>query len=163
MFTRVFSMQIQEWSDIDLAYLAGFVDGEGAVYISRHVARRKSGKEYVIYEPTFILANTNLVGLQRIQDKFGGRLYLHNNSHAKPHWKPMYHLRFRYEEMRQIFPKLIPFLVLKQEQARLTLSWLELRLPMRQRHRSEIDGRILPRPYLDNELELFEKIRKLNG
>jgi hypothetical protein len=107
-------------SQLDLAYIAGFIDGEGC--ISVHMKKLKRGS--VSFATHFDIINTNLEILKWIKDILDCGI-IEKKAKTKG-WKQCYHLFFRINEIELILPKLLEHLKVKHEQARLVLDFLQL-------------------------------------
>jgi hypothetical protein len=94
----------------DLAYIAGFFDGEGSI--------SAKWKNEELPFPRAILYNTDRSVLIWIADHTGGRLY-----HQPPRLgtKQLYSLEIRTSDLLWFLKLMIPFLKIKQRQARVAL------------------------------------------
>jgi len=102
-----------ELTDIQKGYIAGMLDGEGSIHISRYKPPRYS------YTIRVQISNTNLEALELIQSWVGGRIQASNRK-----TKPVYHLIFSSKE--SILDLLIPVsqhLVIKFDQALLMIDF----------------------------------------
>jgi hypothetical protein len=102
-------------SDLDLAYVAGFVDGEGSINMGGG-ARQPHER--------LTITNTNLEVLQHIQTIIGGQIGGHDRP-TKPHWKTQYYLCLTTRHAVRALRILEPFLVLKKKQAILMIRFSE--------------------------------------
>jgi hypothetical protein len=143
-----FEMDAKDW-----AYLAGIVDGEGC--ISTLVLTRKNG--VVDYQLRLSVANTSPALMQWLTEKLGG-----NVAKREKKLKPTHRVRYEwYAPSRDIIPilqSMLPYLVIKGEQAKLGI---ELRQRMEQ---TPLGGRKAG-PVMTDRAErakLSEKIRFLN-
>lgn len=100
--------------DTDLAYMAGLVDGEGCVGV--HL--RKRGDMLTVLN----VANTDPNLMSWIQERFGGRIYIHKRHKDKPRWKVCLSWRVVNLQARSILKVLIPFLTIKKERAELAIG-----------------------------------------
>ena len=98
----------------ELAYLAGFVDGDGAISVQSGGA----GKKREIVEIT----NTDLTVIDFVQLHWGGNIW---STRQKPHHKEVAHLRIVTKQAREFIKDLLPFLNQKLKQAELVLKWSE--------------------------------------
>jgi hypothetical protein len=57
----------------DIAWAAGFIDGEGCIYLKRSGARQRGGG--LRYQPKLVVGNTAIEPLRKLRDLFGGSLY----------------------------------------------------------------------------------------
>ena len=84
---------MKDHTPVELAYAAGFFDGEGSLSIIRHrpssrPSSRKEGRD--LFKVSLIVANNNRAVLESLQAEFAGRIY-RNAFKTKPaHWRPSY-------------------------------------------------------------------------
>jgi len=109
-------------TETDYAYLAGILDGEGTITISRQTDRRK-GRVYHCYSPHITISNTVRLMLDSIKNRFGGKI-VEVNRRVEGHQKPGYILYFRKGEMLALLPKVIPYLTIKKRKAELLLEYM---------------------------------------
>lgn len=98
----------------DLAYAAGFIDGEGCFFIG---ARRKKRS----YDAVLVVANNHHAPLDRLQSFFGGCI-----SEPRP---DHFHWRICANSLRRLLPDLIPYLMIKQPEAKVMLDFVNLHRP----------------------------------
>ena len=117
-------------------YLAGIVDGEGHITIARHVtdkywksdgtvALRK--KPNVMYQNVFGVRNTNLKLMDWLKENFGGNYYKDNRKNAPKNWKTSWCWHSTSNEKTElILLGILPYLILKREQAKIVLDNIRL-------------------------------------
>ena|SRR3989304_2829969 len=92
---------------IDIAYIAGFIDGEGSIGTIKHHSNNRS--------PFVQVTQKDVQVLHYIQGIYGGRIIL--NKHTRCHI-----LEFRkYDLIERILEDTLPYLRVKEKQAILTL------------------------------------------
>jgi hypothetical protein len=124
---------------IPVEYLAGFVDGEGYLGLSR-IPRRNGSREYCL---RLCVYNSNLPALKEIQRTWGGTLSAPGRRH--PSWKPAYALIWTNAAAARVIRKVEPFLISKSRQAHALLAFDERIQTQRKRLRSrDRAGRLLP-------------------
>jgi hypothetical protein len=138
------------YTDMDIAYLAGIIDGEGAflAYI------------YTIYFQLILkITNTDLRLLEHLQYKFGGRINGKNAEDTKKKWKPCYILRWSGVEAIKITKEIFPYLIVKKEHAQLFLDY-----PMKWSNGAKTKYRYQKIPDIDimARESICLKIKKLN-
>lgn len=119
------------------AYLAGMIDGEGYLYVFLHSNpsyRKETKKGYAREFRCFVSSGSKKL-LERIQTDIGniGTITRHrykpetlkDEKYRHTHRVPNYTLRFYQGALRRILPKVIPYLILKKEQAEIMLKMLE--------------------------------------
>ena len=106
-------------------YLAGFFDGEGTFHIGKQI-KPSNGRVYPSCK--VCLSQSGDVGLkllQDIQNKYGGRLYEHLKPGQHKATKSAYKLYWRKEEAITLIELLLPFLIIKQQEAQAALQYLK--------------------------------------
>jgi len=105
----------------DLAYGAGFFDGDGNIY----VRKRKGKKE--IWNSTYSIAtsigNTNKDVIIWLKDKFGGGI--RNHIKQKDYHKQAYQWRISDKKSYNFLKLVYPYLILKKYQAKLSIEFYE--------------------------------------
>ena len=100
-------------SETDYAYAAGFFDGEGCI-----TASTKSNGCVAL---NVSIGQRVVLPLQRIQQTFGGSLSFVENKH-----KGVWLLWWNNNDAYNALSKMLPYLVLKYEQARLAIEFVDL-------------------------------------
>ena len=110
------------FNDIDVGYLAGFVDGEGTIGFRRmRCELNKSGYKFM---PVLEVYNTNYGVLLILQEKFGGIIHTKKNWHGR--YKNVYMLRFKPTLQRQLLLIIEPHLIIKRIHAQLLLEYYNI-------------------------------------
>jgi len=135
-------------NEIDLAYLAGAIDGEGSIGI------HKSGASHT-WDVQVDLYQTNYAWLEQFQNTFGGRIIA--TGRLLPRWKQQFHWYLGSKEAAQLLRKIKPYLRLKQEQANLCLE-LQRRIDLK----LGLVGRSLTKEEKAIREGLYKKCRLLN-
>ena len=132
----------------DLAYFAGIIDGEGSIYILQF---RQSQPYYA----GLAVYNTNRVLLEWVVEHFGG------NITTKPAEKGRHKIVYLWrngviKDNLTILEQILPFLIVKKQQALLALEFLKLQVSRgKGRPRYSHDDINLLRSY-------YEQMSKLN-
>ena len=106
--------------DTDLAWAAGFVDGEGCIALCRRAQKIKD-KTYHCYVLRLSVANTDLRALERLKGMFGGSI--NAASHTKrPTHKPCWTWYVMSAKAEATLAAIVPFLFSKKEQAELGIA-----------------------------------------
>ena len=111
------------------SYLGGLVDGEGNICIWRTEARAKDYKTSGIVYPSFNLrlhiSNTSTTLMKWLVSNFGGAYHLKREAtdrHAASYeWRPKGE-----GNTKRILLAILPYLVIKREQAILALKYIDL-------------------------------------
>ena len=123
--------KLLELKETDWAYLAGMIDGEGYMGITRHYKdKSKSGTSKRGYEIETRLCISSMN--ERELTTIGNLLALghvstvvHIRKNSGPN--PGYELRFCPNHQRIIFPRVIPYLIQKKHMAKIILQLLDYR------------------------------------
>jgi hypothetical protein len=99
----------------EIAYIAGFFDGEGCVRIKK--ANQGGNSYYLIAHIT----NTNPIILKKVQDLFGGNTRVQEKGKNKP----IYNWCITSSEANDFLKVLSPFLLEKKSQAELGINFHE--------------------------------------
>jgi len=102
---------------LDLAYVAGFIDGEGCFDF---VKSRKS------ITPRIVVVNTNKEIIEEFKSNFGGDITVREHK-DHPNWKITYVWRLQHSAAIELTRKLLPYLKVKAPQARLIIEFGETR------------------------------------
>ncbi|MHB1059858.1 MAG: LAGLIDADG family homing endonuclease [Rhodanobacter sp.] len=104
-------------TEIDLAYLAGFVDGEGCFYIGHHFHKGAyQNKHYFV--SMLKLSNNCVQVLDWIHTIFGGRIDTQlKKKKDKTRNFITYNVIFTGNQLTDLTDMLIPYLIVKKEQA----------------------------------------------
>jgi len=97
---------------MNLAYIAGFVDGEGCIGFA---------KCRTTIFPRVIVVNTNRDILQKLKDEFGGDIK--PLSLRKINWKQGWAWRLSWTRAVNFLDKISPWLQLKSQQACVVFAW----------------------------------------
>ena len=102
---------------LELAYLAGFFDGEGSIYIVRGATKGTFRLQIGVY-------NIDPRPLLSLQKAFGGSVISLNRGKAK--WRPYYQWIAIANKAEATITALLPYLKVKEEQAKLALTFREV-------------------------------------
>jgi len=132
------------WNDIQLSYLAGIMDGEGTFYIGVN-GNKFNSRMYVV--------NTDERLIEWLKNTFGGLVYK-RNSLKNPQWKTRYEWIIEKSRIDPICKAVIPFLIIKRDQAELMINF---RQTFTKNRRPKITDEIRI-----NRLAFCENMKKLN-
>lgn len=134
----------------ELAWLAGFWDGEGSITVFQTKRRNKTDK----YNASLVLTNTDehvILHTIKLLDRFGINLHLFKRVSNTEKHKDSYQLTTRnMVTIKKILTLLLPYLVCKKAQAELTLRYIDSRL-------KNLKGQ-----YKEEEIDIYKEIKKLN-
>jgi len=132
-------------------YVSGIVDGEGTITICRSEYNGKDRnnkiRHYIAFHVKVNVKNTDERLMKWLQSRFGGEYYKDESSLKKhPTWKPAYVWFHAAKDKEPFLLSILPYLILKREQANIALQFLRL------------DSQRVP----EKRQELYEKIVALN-
>lgn len=135
-------------SQTEAAYMAGIMDGEGTFSITKGRQNRiykngeRSQKPY--YALHINAYNTNKKLLDWVVENIGGTFYTHKDNPKKPNWKSRHMVFFsNRENMEALINLILPYLVIKKEQALVALRFLSLHGLPRPQEREELRREML--------------------
>ncbi len=150
-------------SEKEIAWLAGFIDGEGYIGIERQ-RKKETNKQSasLLYHPYLIIANSNYNVLEFIKKCIGyGHIYEVKRKKSKSHHKnekPGFQYKLtKMDKLGPLLDTLRPYLHLKQQQCDLLLNFINLR-----KNAKRIYGPYRGVTSYTIEEEIYQKLRILN-
>ena len=134
-----------EHSAVEKAYLAGFVDGDGAIML------HTSGKAYI--DVLLSISNTDFAVLKALKELWGGNLLV--DKVYNPLHKPRARLRFSCRAAVVVLQQLEPYLKVKREPCRIALQFADTINP-------HYRATGVPPQILDLRRNLQKELKKLN-
>jgi len=104
---------------ISLAYMAGFIDGEGSVGLNKCNTRKRFS-----YRLEVQVMQVDKRPLSFIQGHFGGSISL--RKHDNPKWSDCWHLVFTDRAAEKLLRAILPYLIVKKERATVVLKYRDL-------------------------------------
>lgn len=144
-----------EYSNGDLSYAAGFIDGEGSFIIARRKERPGTYLMGVQHIPKITAANTDTRPLYFLKTLFGGSVCMVKR--RRPQHAQGYLWTVGNKTAIQTARLLEPFLKVKQEQARILICYKDDALWHRGGNKEIIE------PEYNRRERLTTEIRRLNG
>jgi hypothetical protein len=123
-------------------YVAGIMDGEGSIYISR--GKRSDGCSGERLEMSIKISNTNFDLIKWLLHNFGGRFQTdlsnrEGRGFSSKRAKPLYQWKLSGSKNKERFLLgILPHMIIKREQALLALQWVRLGAGWNQEKRIEI-------------------------
>ena len=151
-----------------LAWLAGFMDGEGTITLCRMNENKSKGRTTHI-RPIVQIVNTNYASLLECQailaDMTGRKCTIKSKSYTGTrlaHWKDSFHIQIvKQSDVKAICQVLIPYLIVKKLQAELLVKFVEIRETVVRKGRIGIKGG-QNRPTGNQEIALWLACKQLN-
>lgn len=123
--------------EVELAYIAGIVDGEGCIGIHRqrmysqrliHKSKLRAwqsehhkGDDVCTYRSSIAVSNTNRSVLEYIKSLMGGTI--HPIIHNHPKWRDSWEWRVSTKQAYGVAKRLLPYLQIKRKQAELLIIY----------------------------------------
>lgn len=120
-------MKIKKISKTDLAYAAGLVDGEGCIKIYKTMPEVLKDRKSPRYNLQVQLDSTCADIIYWLQDRFGGKIYLHKrNKNCKSTANSRDILRwYLFQNSTRLFlPQILPYLIIKKRHAVVAMEFL---------------------------------------
>ncbi len=110
-----------EYRDVDLAYFAGIIDGEGSIYIGNFSCNPKTGTKY--YQTNMQVTNTDEPLIDWLIGTFGGlKSKRTQKQHAKNSRKQAYVWTASGERLTHLCECILPYLICKTRQCEIMLK-----------------------------------------
>lgn len=145
------------FNQIDLAYLAGFIDGEGTICICRGDRRTYGVGGYLVLRAT----NTNKDIILWIRTVFGGSV-IKKPETRNPKWADAYFWVVSSQKAENIIRELIPYLKVKRLQAETALRYRETYHRIDSMVAAEHGGWKVPGHIIEERVLLRNKMLELN-
>lgn len=152
----------------NLSYLAGIIDADGSIGVNK-----SKQKNSYTYTPRCGITNSNseiINKVIKIIDEMNVKAYIFEKSRNNDKWKNCYEITVRkLISLKILLENLIPYLYGKKSQAELTLRFVNSRLSamekkniIKQGKNGKIIECIRTDNYKEEEINLFDQLRKLN-
>lgn len=106
-----------ELSDVEAAWIACAIDGEGTIAIQLNNSKGRRSR----YRAKVYVCNTNMDFLMHLASLVDGSISLKNMPHV-PGYKRCYQVFIRARAIKQLLERVLPFLIIKRRQAELVLA-----------------------------------------
>ena len=147
-------------NNVELAYLAGLVDGEGCIHINKWRNLLKNGHQYALLVQIKMCDGRLLKELHR---KYGGNLRLLKRSLENPNHSDILVWRLGNRNAQAFLERLLPYLRLKRRQAEIGINFSKS-IPGHRGSRALTEGEIAGREQSYNllrELKQSERTYRL--
>src|SRR2546426_9589143 len=115
-------ISVRVLSLVEKAWLAGVIDGEGSVLISKTAAHRYSRRGF-FYRPKLEIANSNKEFMDKVL-RIIGKGSVNLCKERNPEWKDKWQYNGASGVLRGILPQVLPHLLIKREVAKKMLEYL---------------------------------------
>lgn len=134
------------------AYIAGFIDGEATITITKSKRRRSANWHYSL---TTIISNTDLKPLRFIQKYYGG--FITTQKAIKSSNKPRRLLKIATYDSRRLLKDIQKYSILKREHIKVAFSLIEIK----ERY-APLPGKKCSKLFIRLQEKCKQKINKLN-
>ena len=110
---------MNHFTPVQAAYLAGIVDGEGCIFVSRY--DRKDGRQ-TEYGLIVSIAQSNLAFIDYLHDLIGAGFTREVKNKTAAHHMDRYDLRITGKQAGEFLQAILPHLIIKKDQARLAID-----------------------------------------
>jgi hypothetical protein len=129
-----------QWTEAELAYFAGILDGEGCLSMS--APTRRTGQ----YATQIFVGNTDARLIHWIHARFGGTVALRpRQASAKPTHKQLWRWLLSGSDIVPVLSAVSPYLVIKREQAQLILEMRQTMKPVGSNQTQPLSNAVLTR------------------
>lgn len=140
-------------TDTEGAYIAGIIDGEGNIALSKK-SNGVGNKRGVAFRPYVNVANTNLELIEWLSKTTGlGSTVVIKRTHENR--KTAYRWCLWSQQARQVIMAVFPYLIVKRRQAKLLLEFFEI-----DKHQYGRSG--IPDDEWNKQVTAYEQIKTLN-
>jgi hypothetical protein len=135
-----------ELTQEQLAYIAGFIEGDGCFFISRYFSKQSG----YVYEYRLAAYNTNEKIMLWFKENVGG-WYRQVNTSSR--WKKPFHWALKNQEAIVLVELIFPYLVAKKEEAKIWLKYAKNIIPNKTNKRTQ--------KTIDYRVNLIDEIREV--
>lgn len=135
----------------DYAYIAGLMDADGCFCIRKKVN---------VYQPVISINQTKIDSLYLIQKHFNSKISFRKPPTTRKNRQPFYQINIQAKERKKFLEKIMPHLVIKQEQAE---NLLELDIMIEERRKKGIIHRKLTTKELIIRENFYLRVKYLNA
>lgn len=145
-------------AETELAWMAGFVDGEGYIGIYKHKEPRMA--EGFLFKTQFCVVNTNIDALKSFKEHFGGGIY--PQAKRNPNHKQGYQWKVTNVRALLALERLLPYLRIKARQAQLVIEAQTIISARDNKNFTKGIKGATVLPYPKRLYEIYEELRDLN-
>lgn len=115
---------MRNYTIVQLAYLAGIIDGEGSIYIGNFSCNPKNGTPY--YQTNMEVTNTDKALIDWLIENIGGRMNAYTAKQTpKNSRRAVYRWIVSGELLTQLCHLLLPYLIIKKRQCEIMIKMRE--------------------------------------
>jgi len=143
-------------TETEKAYLAGIIDGEGSICITRK--KQCSSHKYTTYQPYIEITNLNKDLIDYISSKIPYAFkFTRPRTRINSRWRDAYTVQVTgLTHIIELLEQIKPYLIVKRQHAEVMIEYCKSRL----RH-CFANGK--EKSYTEREIQLYKKLRTLNS
>ena len=151
---------MKNFTAVQLAYLAGIIDGEGSIYIGNFSRNKKTGAKY--YQTAIEVTNTEEGLIDWLLENIGGRSYKYTkNQLPKNSNREVYRWIVNGDLLTNLCHLLLPYLIIKKNQCNIMIK-MRKTFELTGNNRGKRNGNSLPQEVIDERQSYLEEMQKLH-
>jgi len=149
-----------------LAWMAGFLDGEGCFTFFKDSKIKTSGainsQYYAVIMTSQAIKPHCIETMNLFQDNFGGYLRIREQKEKHKNWKDVCVWRITSQKARKVCELLLPYLKIKKRQAEILIEYQKTAENQNWRIGLPFDKKSLPIELIERREKMVTEIRELN-
>lgn len=138
--------KIKGMTELEAAYLAGIIDGDGSLTLTHRKRNAVRGWENI--EPHMNISNTSQSLMSHLSQMLGAPFYIVKDRRSR-NWKQHFIISISaFVELDALLTRIIPYLIVKRRRAEIMLELVKRRLSKK--------------PYTEEDRKLLREFRRLN-
>ena len=125
------------------SYFAGMLDAEGCVALSRTVLKTSAGNDYFGYDLKIGIANTSTKLMNWLVENFGGQFRAKHVSKWQTKTCYEWFCNGGHEKIEKVLLSVLPYMVIKREQAGVALQFIRLQGKVNPERRAELHAKMI--------------------
>ena len=107
--------------DVELAWQAGIIDGEGTITISKQIRKERASPSF---RPFIVVTNTNINIVSPFSTMWGGPIYRNVDARTEKKWSDSFDWYCPQGKVVEFLTSIIPYLRGKSKQAELVIEFM---------------------------------------
>lgn len=118
-------LDLSHWSEVQKAYMAGIIDGEGTITIVKNNRKFKNGRQYQYSRAVITIANTSYLLLDYLKSLDIGGFSYDKRINAKHHKQAFQWCLASVSPVYSLLKTILPYLVIKKSRAEEVIAWIK--------------------------------------
>ena len=151
-------MAIDDLTETECAYIAGYVDGDGGFYsYCLPYVSKKTGKNLFTFQNYIRFSSTDLCAIEWVGEKVGFTAYYQQKPvKGRPYERIVYNLQITGKKLDALIVRLIPYLIIKKQNAILVMK-------IRETYQIKYGSQGVPQHIADKRHELHKQLRQITS